>query len=98
MVIKYNIHIKYLNFLDFYYFSIVDEDNLPPALETSVGPPENPISSAVIEEEGPGEDEVYEVYLPVVHGLPDVPGEGVAPSKCRNDRKDDIIEPIHPGD
>ena len=55
------------------YFSYIVDDNLNPALETSVGPAEVQMPGALIE----GEVEVYEVFLPVVHS--GVPGEEVVP-------------------
>ena len=68
------------------------EDTLIPALGNSVGPSEVQIPGAVMD----GEDEVYDVYLPVVHG--GVPVEEVALSTCRNEEKHGIIGTNNPGD
>ena len=73
-------------------FSYVVEDILIPALENSVGPAEVQIPGAMMD----GEDEVYEVYLPVVHD--GVPVEKVALSTCRNEEKHGIKETNNPGD
>ena len=62
-------------------FYVVD-DTLNPPLEISVGPLEVKIPDAVIDDDdGLGEEEVHEVYLPVVHG---VPGQDVPPIAGRN--------------